>query len=239
MAINSSKVSVILPCYNERDCILPLIEAIHNVLIDFDHEIVVVDDSSPDGTYQLVNDMNYQFVKTVLRKEDPGLAKSIRAGIEQADGDVVVVMDSDFNHQPKYLPQLIKNLEFFDCVSGSRFVYGGSMDSRARHLLSWIFNIFVRIATGQYVTDNLYGFWAMKASDLRKLDFDKIFWGFGDYCIRFMYYLQRSEASILQLPVVNGDRLKGEGNNRFLRVFWQYFKATIGLVIRERFRSAS
>lgn len=229
-------VSVIVPTFNEKDNILVLIDKIHQELSDMKHQIIVVDDNSPDGTYRIVCEKKYDFVKPILRMSDPGLAKSIRTGLEAADGNVFVVMDSDFNHQPHYLPRMIKNLEFYDCVVASRFVYGGLMDSRWRHILSWIFNIFVRLVTGKLITDSLYGFFAIRRSVIKKLDYDKIFWGYGDYCIRLMYYLQETEPEILQIPVVNGRRLKGQGNGRFLKVFVQYTIETIKLFLKERLK---
>jgi dolichol-phosphate mannosyltransferase len=224
-------VSIILPCYNERGNIIPLIEAIHSELFFCKHQIIMVDDNSPDGTFQLVQEKKYDFVKTILRTQDPSLAKSIRKGIEEADGNILVVMDSDFNHQPTYIPQLVKNIEYYDCVSASRFLYGGKMNSRFRHLASWVFNVFVRIMTRQSITDSLYGFFAIKKEVISKLNFDKIFWGYGDYDIRFMYYLQKQNASILQIPAVNGERLKGEGNSRFIKTFFQYAMETFRLVL--------
>ena len=234
--MKNTLISVIVPTFNERGNILLLIEQIHKELSDFTHEIVVVDDNSPDGTYQLVCEQKHSFVKPLLRTENPGLAYSIRFGLEHAAGDIFVVMDSDFNHQPKYIPQMIKNLEFYDAVSGSRFLYGGAMDSRARHILSWAFNIFVRIVTGKYITDSLYGFFAIHRSVMAKLDYDKIFWGYGDYCIRLMYYLQEFNTPILQIPVVNGRRLRGQANARFLRTFCQYTTETFKLFLRERMK---
>src|SRR3989338_5113400 len=174
-------VSVIVPCFNEKDNIIPLIEAIHRELSFCRHQVVVVDDNSPDGTYRLVCEKDFDYVKPVLRKTDPSLAKSIRTGLENADGNVFVIMDSDFNHQPKYLPFMVKNLEFYPCVSGSRFVYGGKMDTRLRHLLSWLFNIWVRLLTRTYVTDSLYGFVAIRRDVMEQIDYSKVFWGFGDY----------------------------------------------------------
>lgn len=227
-------VSVIVPTFNERENILVLIEKINLELSDIDHEIVIVDDNSPDGTYNIVNEKKLPFVKTVLRKSDPSLAKSIRTGLENANGNVFVVMDSDFNHQPKYIPRMVKNLDFYGCVSASRFVYGGLMSSRSRHILSWIFNIFVRSVTGKFITDNLYGFFAIRKEIIEKLDYDKIFWGHGDYCIRLMYYLQEQDVEILQFPAINGKRLKGQGNSRFFKVFVQYTRATFSLVWREK-----
>jgi len=105
-------VSVILPCYNEKGNIIPLIEEIHKELHFCKHQIIVVDDNSPDGTYELVKSKQYQYVKTCLRTSDPSLAKSIRKGLEEANGNILLVMDSDFNHQPKYISQMVKNHEF-------------------------------------------------------------------------------------------------------------------------------
>ena len=200
----------------------------------FKHQIVVVDDNSPDGTFEIVRRAGYPFVKAVLRTKEPSLARSIRAGLEAADGEIFVVMDSDFNHQPMYIRQMVLNLEFYDAVVASRFVYGGLMDDPLRHILSWSFNIFVRVMTGKSITDTLYGFFAVHRSNMQKLDYDKIFWGYGDYCIRLMYYLQEQNVKILQFPAVNGKRLKGQGNSRFLKVFALYTRTTFSLVWREK-----
>ncbi len=223
-------VSVILPCYNESGNIVPLIDAIHRELAFCRHQVVVVDDNSPDGTYKLVQEKNYDFVKAILRTTDPSLAKSIRKGLEEADGNILVVMDSDFSHNPSYLGQMVKNMDYYDCVTASRFLYGGKMNSRFRHLASWLFNVFVRVITRQSITDSLYGFFSIKKEVLQKLNYDKIFWGYGDYGIRFMYYLQKCGAPILQIPAVNGERLKGVGNSRFIKTFFQYTVETVRLV---------
>lgn len=230
------KVSVILPCYNEAGNIIPLIDAIHEQLLFCKHQIIVVDDNSPDGTFEIVKNLNYDFVKPIFRTTDPSLAKSIRRGIEESDGENIIVMDSDFNHKPSYLQQMIKNLGYFDGVFASRFQYGGKMDERSRHVLSWIFNVFVRIMTGGKITDNLYGYFSIKRDVLFSLNFDKIFWGYGDYCIRLLFFLEKKGISILQIPAVNGKRLNGSGNSKFTGVFWKYFKAVINLTIKERFK---
>lgn len=232
---SEQKVSVILPCHNEAGNIVPLIEEIHIQLAFCPHQIIVVDDNSPDCTYEIVNKLQYDFVKPILRTSDPSLAKSIRRGIEESNGDIIIIMDSDFNHQPSYLPQMIMNLEYYDGVFASRFLYGGKMDKKSRHILSWIFNVFVRIITGGKITDNLYGYIAIKKEILFNLNFDKIFWGYGDYCIRMLFFLEKKDVAILQIPVENGQRFKGSGNSQFLKVFWLYFKAVIKLAIRERF----
>lgn len=229
-----NKISIILPTYNEKDGIVALIDAIHSELNSLDHEIIVVDDNSPDGTCNLVMNAGLVYVKAILRTKDRGLAKSIRCGIENATGDILVLMDSDFNHQPSYLPFMIQSLSHYECVTASRFLYGGSMNNRTRHILSWLFNIFVRVTTGGWITDSLYGYLAIKRESMEKLNYDDIFWGYGDYCIRLMYYLQQQKANILQVPAVNGKRRHGQGNSTFLRVFMQYTMETLKLVFKER-----
>ncbi|MDB4964863.1 MAG: putative glycosyltransferase family 2, partial [Myxococcales bacterium] len=229
-------ISVILPTYNERDNVVPLARAIAEELAGREFEVLVVDDNSPDGTCQAVNDIGDPRIRGLLRTENRGFANSIRCGLENARGDLFIIMDSDWNHQPKYLPVMIEALEFYDCVSGSRFVYGGRMNSRRRHLLSWTFNIFTRLMTSGQITDSLYGFVAIHRRVLEKVDYDAVFWGYGDYCIRLMYYLQRQGATVLQIPVVNGERQTGEGNDRFFKVFMQYFREVVALTWRARVR---
>jgi len=227
-------VSVIVPCFNEAGNIMPLINSIHEELSFVRHQIVVVDDNSPDGTFDIVKNADLEYVKPILRMTDPSLAKSIRTGLENADGDVFVVMDSDFNHQPKYLSFMVKNLEYYDCVTASRFMYGGAMGSRARHILSWLFNVFVRVVTRKFVTDSLYGYFSIKRETMEKIDYNHVFWGYGDYCIRLMYYLQENKENILQFPAVNGKRLSGEANGGFVKVFWQYTRETLRLVFGKK-----
>lgn len=230
------KVSVVLPCYNEKENLLKLVPVIHEILKDYDHEILVIDDNSPDNTYAALLELNLEYLVLILRETDRGFAKSIRCGLENATGDILIIMDSDFNHQPKYLPFMIDNLKYYDCVSASRFLYGGSMDHPIRHMLSWIFNIFVRLMTRGKVTDSLYGFVSIKREVLFRMDFDSIFWGFGDYGIRFFYYLQQMNPSVLQFPAVNGKRYAGESNSGFIGVFKQYFRAVMNLTYRIRIK---
>jgi dolichol-phosphate mannosyltransferase len=221
-------VSVVVPTFNEVGNIVPLVRAIQDALNGYRYEVLVVDDNSPDGTAHAVRTAfpSESRVRVIVRTQDPSFARSIRTGIEEAHGDVIVVMDSDFNHQPQYLPFMIDSLRYYDCVTGSRFLYGGRMFPRSRHLLSWLFNVFVRCLTRGQITDNLYGLFAIHADLLRQCDFDAIFQGRGEYFIRLIYQLQRLGLSILQFPAVNGRRLTGEGNSRFLRTFATYFRAT-------------
>lgn len=236
--MNQGTVSVVLPAYNEKDNLIPLIREIKAALSGHQKEILVVDDNSPDGTADAVRQAypGDKEVVVIVRTKNKGFANSIREGLERATGSILVVMDSDFNHQPKYLPFMVDALSSYDCVSGSRFLYGGRMDPRSRHLLSWIFNIFVRFSTGGRVTDNLYGFVCVKRAVMEQCRYDDIFWGYGDYCIRLLYELQLRNIDILQIPMVNGTRRAGAGSSAFLKTLLQYTEATLQLAVRGRIK---
>ncbi|MBF0569444.1 MAG: glycosyltransferase [Candidatus Omnitrophica bacterium] len=228
------RVSLILPTYNESGNIMPLIEQSHQYLSPWEHEIIVVDDNSPDGTYDLVRRSGLPFVRAILREKDPSLARAIRCGLENARGEILVVMDSDFNHRPEDLSFMVSALDHYDLVIGSRFVYGGSMTSMTRYRLSWLFNIFVRFTTGGSITDSLSGVFAVKREILKHLDYDKIFFGYGEYYIRFLYFLQKQKIRIVQFPSAYGARLAGKGNSAFGKIFVKYSIATIRLAWQQR-----
>ena len=224
-------ISVILPTYNESEGIVRLLAGLNEALADHECEMLVVDDNSPDGTYFLVRDSGLANVKVILREYDPGLAASIRCGIENSVGDIIVIMDSDGNHHPKYIKFMVEALEFYGCVAGSRFLYGGYEGRKPlRHVLSYLFNIFLRFITNGQITDSLFGYVAIKRNVLEKLNFDEIFTGYGEYCIRLMFYLQKNSVPILQIPAVRTPRLGGRGNERFLGVFLKYTMTTLDLI---------
>ncbi|MFA5144905.1 MAG: glycosyltransferase [Candidatus Omnitrophota bacterium] len=229
-----NKISVILPAFNERGNIVFLIRAIHNELGDSPHEILVVDDQSPDGTAQAVIDMRDSASRLITRDRDHGYAKSIRCGIEQAAGDILIIMDSDFNHSPRYIPQMVEMLSRYSCVSASRFLNGGQMVPAWRGISSRIFNIFVRRITGGRMTDNLYGFFGLKREALKGCPFDDIFWGFGDYAIRLLFYLQKNKVNISEFPAVCGQRLSGLSRMRYFHALCLYTKETLALAGKGR-----
>ena len=226
-----NKISIIIPTFNERGNISHLIKDIRALLYDYNYEIIIVDDDSPDGTYDFVKDLNYKEVRSIKRTLNKGLANSIRCGIEHATGDAIVILDSDFNHDPKLIPFMLKALPYFDCVIASRFVYGGQGLNPIRHLLSWSFNLFLRAITGSRVTDNLLGFFAIHRKILNSLQFDDIFWGFGDYNIRLLHYLQSKQFSILQVPTIIGSRKTGSGNSQLGKTFILYTLSVFKLVL--------
>ena len=195
-------------------------------------QIVVVDDNSPDGTADLVreNFSSQPEVFLILRKGERGLATAIAAGIEQSRADVVVVMDTDFNHHPKDLPRLLEQLPEADMVIGSRYISGGGMKtSRLRYLGSWVFNVFIRGVLGSPIKDNLSGFLVLKKEVVSRLKSYRIFYGYGDYCIRLIHYARKAGFILREVPVVYEFRLGGESKTHFVKYLVDYIKATLAL----------
>ncbi len=122
-------ISIVLPTYNERDNIIPLIERTLTALSDYELEIVVVDDDSPDGTWQIVaaKGETDPRVRLIHRTDERGLTSAIQRGITEARGDWVGWMDCDLSMPPEDLPKLAAALEAgADMAIGSRYVPGGA-----------------------------------------------------------------------------------------------------------------
>jgi dolichol-phosphate mannosyltransferase len=221
-------LSIILPTLNERENIVPMVESLLQVMDRLGEglEVIVVDDNSPDGTAGAVNTTfsNDRRVRVIVRAENPGLAHSIREGIERSVGKVILVMDTDFNHPPEYVPMLYDFTRHADLVVGSRFIFGGGMPNKLHYYLSYIFNLFMRVLAGTRIDDNLSGFFSIRREGLMRLDFDTVFWGYGDYFFRLLLRSQGLGLYHVEVPVMYGERRSGQRKTRFLRVAMKYTK---------------
>jgi dolichol-phosphate mannosyltransferase len=232
------RLSVVLPTYNESGNIERLIHAVRDAAqAASDLEIVVVDDDSPDGTAQIAASAGSD-VRVIVRKDARGLASAVRRGIEEATGEVVVVMDTDFNHQPEMIPQMVDFLRFYDLVTGSRFTVGGGMEEYGRYRLSFLFNFFCRMLLGTKLQDHLSGFFAARRATILDLDLDDIFEGYGDYFIRLLVETLARGSTILEVPVYYPARSHGESKTKFLRTLRRYTRAVVRLAVRPRSKLA-
>jgi len=227
-------VSVVLPTYNERNNIIDLVDAIEaeaSPLVTH-LQIVVVDDNSPDGTADAVRQRAQKpggCIDLCVRTEESGLASAIKYGLQRCQGDVVVVMDTDFNHDPKMIPQMIELLKYYDIVIGSRFVMGGGMEEELRYKFSFLYNLFIRVTIRTQVQDNLSGFFAMRRDKLMALNLDYIFRGYGEYFIRLLYVAWRHNYNMLEVPVFYVLRRHGQSKSRFLNMLRDYTLCVLGL----------
>ena len=219
------KVSVILPTYNEAGNIVALVNAILKVMpASIEPEVLVVDDNSPDGTYQLAVDRfrDDARVVTILRTKDRGFAKSIREGIERSTGQKVIVMDTDFTHDPEEIPRLLHLSEVYDLVIGSRFCAGGNMQDALHYHSSLLYNWMLRIILRTQVQDNLGGYFIASRKLLSRLPFDAIFFGYGDYFFRFLYFAQQTDTLLVEIPAQYRARTAGTSKSRVLSMLTSY-----------------
>ena len=225
----AADVSVVLPTYNEEGHIAELVRAVCALVQPCagSLEIVVVDDASPDGTAMRARSIEGCPVKVVERESERGLASAVRRGIECSRGEVLIVMDADFNHRVEDTPRLLAELDQADVAVGSRFVRGGGMPgSRMRYWGSWLLNTWIALRTESGLHDHTSGFLALGRGVLEDLDFDTVFRGYGDYCIRLLCALRRGGARITEVPVRYGQRKSGESKTRLLPFLMPYLRTT-------------
>lgn len=231
--------SIILPTYCECGNIAHLISAIEANLAPLGQEIeiLVVDDASPDGTaaaVQALIPLPGFTIRCLVRQHERGLASAIRHGILNASGDQIIVMDTDFNHSPDNLAEMLHSLQSCDLVIGSRFVKGGGMEDRKRYLGSLAFNLFIRFVLWNPVHDNLCGFFAMRRADLLAFDLESIFSGYGEYFIRLIFAANQKKSCIREIPVFYTLRTSGESKSHFSSMILDYSRTTFQL-LRQKF----
>jgi len=201
------KTSVILPTYNERENITGLIEEILEKAIPF--EVLVIDDDSPDRTWEVVENLGDPRVRVIRRVGERGLTSAIRKGIAESKGDAVVWMDCDFSMPPSVIPSLIESLESSDIAIGSRYIEG-ARDERAslrERLGSRVINTIARFLLGSGIKDYTSGFVAAKREVFKEID---IKGDYGEYCIDFLYRAKRDGFTIREVPYICVTRRAGE-----------------------------
>ncbi|TGK17530.1 glycosyltransferase family 2 protein [Leptospira fluminis] len=161
-------VSIILPTYNESENLPIAAERISQSLSDFKHEIIVVDDDSPDHTWQVAENLKRRIpqLKVVRRLSGKGLSSAVLTGMGIAEGDLFVVMDSDLQHDEQILPEMIRSLNDRgnDLCLGTRYTKGGSTGkwSLVRVLVSRFGNTLARWILRQDVSDPMSGYFGIK-----------------------------------------------------------------------------
>jgi dolichol-phosphate mannosyltransferase len=230
-------LTVILPTYNERANIPILIEGILRHVRP-PVQVLVVDDDSPDGTWQVVEAIAARDarVRLLRRTTERGLTSAIWAGIRAADTGAVSWMDCDLAMPPETLPALLARLEAgADLAIGSRYVPGGkdvghSLLARA---FSVTINLFAALLLGWRVRDYTSGFIAA-----RRAVFDHITLqgDYGEYCIDLLARAQFMGLQVTEVPYICGARLSGESKTAtnvlgYLRRGWKYVVAILRLAV--------
>lgn len=167
------KVSIIIPTYNEAKNLPLLVEEIFGVVdrSQFDIELIIVDDNSPDGTGMVADDLSKRYpVQVIHRAGKLGLGSAVREGFAKSNREVLGVMDADLSHDPQHLNQMFSLLGEHELVVGSRFEQGSTVEQWKwwRRVISQTGVFITCILTG--VKDPLSGFFFFRRSVLQNVE---------------------------------------------------------------------
>lgn len=173
------RIVTTLPTFNEAENILPLIEEL--LAVSRDMEVVVIDDNSPDGTWKLVEERSRvdRRVHLVHRLSERGRGSAGVSGFRRAlelGADLVVEMDADWSHHPRFLPAMIEAAQRADVVIGSRLVAGGGERGRhvGRTMITWAANLYLRLLLRLPVRDCTSGFRVFRRRVLERVAWDRV-----------------------------------------------------------------
>jgi dolichol-phosphate mannosyltransferase len=196
--MNYSYVSIILSTYNEAtDIEFTISEIIRRIP---GAEIIVVDDNSPDGTYEILKKISYPNIKIFCRKKTRGLASAFLLGLIESKGDVVGWIDSNLGILAEKLPSMVSLLSQNDIVVMSRYVAGGE-DKRSllRIFTSFVINFFSKLFLSSSIKDYTSGMFVMKRSVLESVV--PIAYGHGEFFIEFIYRAFKKGNKIIEIPI--------------------------------------
>lgn len=207
------KVSIVIPTYNERENIEKLIPNIKKILLreNIAGEIIIVDDSSPDGTGKLAESLKkkYKNIRVIHRDKKEGVGSARRLGFSLASNPIIISMEGDNTHNPEYIPKFLQEIEKgSDLVIGSRYLKGSKIINwpLKRRVISKVANFISRFFAGTKITDVTNGYRAFTKSLFSRLKIDSS--GYP-YNMEFACEAYSKGFKISEIPIVFIDREKG------------------------------
>jgi glycosyltransferase involved in cell wall biosynthesis len=204
----------VIPTYNERENLGLLVNNILELALG--SQIVIVDDNSPDGTGDLADELSacHPDVHVIHRPGKLGLGTAHIAGMKAAltsSAHYVLTMDADFSHHPRYIPDLLRGLDQFDVVIGSRYVPGGGtlFCTAPRKALSRGANLFARTVLSLGAGDATAGFRGYRRAVLESIELDAIVSNGYSFLIEMLYRCQRKGWRIGEVPIIFENRQRG------------------------------
>jgi dolichol-phosphate mannosyltransferase len=206
---------VIIPTYNERENIRRMVASV--LRQDGRLEMLVVDDGSPDGTGDIVRELEAADprVHLLARSHKMGLGTAYIAGFRWAlerDYQYILEMDADFSHDPGHLPQFLRAIEEADLVLGSRYQQGRVTVVNwpiSRLILSYSANLYARAVTGLPVWDATGGFKCFRRSVLEAIDLSRVRSNGYAFQIEMSFRAWKRNFRIAEIPIVFVDRTEG------------------------------
>tara|TARA_X000000950_G_scaffold40412_1_gene43933 strand:- start:1091 stop:1813 length:723 start_codon:yes stop_codon:yes gene_type:complete len=234
------KALVIIPTYNEAENIKKVIEAI---IREKKFDVLVVDDSSPDGTATVVKEIIESYQKKIfleVKKNKDGLGRAYIHGFKWAIDkmyDYVFEMDADFSHNPSELVTMLDYLkEGKDMVIGSRYIKGINVVNwpLGRIILSYLASAYVRLITSMPIKDPTAGFVGYKREVLEVIELDKVkFVGYA-FQVEMKYKTWRKKFSYIEHPIIFTNRTLGLSKMDG-RIIWEGLLGVLILRINDIF----
>ena len=235
---------IIIPTYNEKENIEKIILKVFSLDVDFD--ILIVDDGSPDGTANIVKEIQKTYPKKlhiVERTGKLGLGTAYIFGFKWAlkkNYDYIFEMDADFSHDPDDLIRLYKacHEEKGDVAIGSRYIKGVNIVNwpMSRLLMSFFASKYVKIITGMPIHDSTAGFKCYKRSVLEKINLEKIqFVGYA-FQIEMKFTAWKYGFNVVEVPVIFTDRQEG-ASKMSGGIFFEAFFGVMQMKIKSYFKN--
>lgn len=217
------ELSIAIPTYNEAlniKKLLPKIKDSTAKIANLNTTVYVIDDNSPDGTAEVAKDLDKKLktknfrVNLISRNKKEGLGKAYIYGFKvilKSGADLILQMDADLSHNPKYIPSFIELSKNNDLVIGSRYIKGGGTAdwSMFRKLLSRGGNLYTRVLLDGRITDYTGGFNLYSRKLLKSLAMDDIYSrGYG-FLIDLKYRALQEAKEVAEVPIVFTDRQHG------------------------------
>lgn len=221
------KALIIIPTYNESENIKEMLKTVYEVKEDI--HILIVDDNSPDKTYEIVEDlMNIRYkgkLFLIKRAGKLGLGSAYIEGFKWAlkrGYDYIFEMDADFSHNPKYIPNFLEELKKYDLVLGSRYVKGGGVKNwgMLRKIISRGGSLYSRIILSLPINDLTGGYKAFRKEVLAGIDLDQVKSNGYSFQIELTYRAYLKGFSIKEIPIVFEDRTLGKSKMSG-KIFWE------------------
>ncbi len=234
------KLSIVIPTYNEKKNIQLLIPEVSRVLKKLKHEIIVVDDFSPDGTGEMVKRLKRKYRNIVLiQKKKEGIGAALKAGYDAASYDVIVSMDSDLSFEPRDILRLLEKMQQgYDLVLGSRHIRRG--DYRKEHLSTHIKGFISRfgnklntLITGVNIHDFSANFRAIRKHVFESIKTrDKT----NSFLMEMIVKTKYAGYRVAEIPVIFKDRRYGKSKLNLYKEAPIFLIKTILISLRERFK---
>ncbi len=210
------KSLIIIPTYNEKENIRAILNAVFQEVDDLDVDVLVVDDGSPDGTGDIVDEMiqGNPRLHVLHREGKQGLGSAYIAGFRwgiKNEYDACIEMDADFSHRPKYLSTMLDHLKTYDFVMGSRYVEGGGTVNwgLGRQIISRGGSFYSRIILGAPIKDFTGGFNGWRRGVLESISLDTMSSDGYSFQIELKYRAFKKKYKFIEFPIVFEDRKVG------------------------------